>query len=646
MGKDWHDLDELTLPSLDFEDLPEELKSTIDFTCLSEGSFTGSELYQTIYSIADPKARAQAKAIALAAARKCHMVRPFQQQCKAYEQPGEAPGRSGNVTDFAGAAVSLRCGAWTANDSGIGRMVTRGQSQVYEDACRHPILPVERLVNIETGLEKVRLRFMAAGRWKDALFDREVISSTRHITVLANYGISVNSETARPLMLYLSDCLNLNPDTIPVIRTVSALGWVDECRAFVPYSDDVRFDGENDCRHIFKAVSARDELQPWIDYMRRLRQDNKLLRIIMAASFASPLIELAGALPFILHIWGGPLTSGSGKTVGLMCAASIWGNPELGQLTTTLDKTLNALMSYAATLKDIPFCGDELQLIRAYEDNYDKLIMRMCEGVNRGRMKYNQQLPTQNWKCATITTGEEPIIKANSGAGAHSRVIQIECEQMVVNNGPEVSAFIKSHYGQAGRAYIEGLKNYDIVEIYRTAYAATLKACNTNEKQAMAMALLITGDCLAEEILFKSGQKLGVGDLRGYAFTPEEIDISERAYQWTTSWILQNAVRFKPIGDNNRGEVWGKESQDKQEVRVLQTVLEKAMAKEGFDFNAVKKKWAQKGYNRMDGGRYNVWRSDCGHRISWIAFQMNLLECEQRAFGQLDGEEIEDGTQA
>jgi hypothetical protein len=451
MGKDRDNLVDFTLPSLDFDDLPEELKDTIDFTCLSEDSFNGSELYQTIYNITDLKAQAQAKAIALTAARKCHMVRQFQQQCKAYEHSTGNPDRSVYSTDFTGAPISLCSGSWMALDTGIGRLITRGQGQAYEDACRHPILPVERLVNIETGMEKVKLEYKIGDHWQNALFDREVISSTRRITALANYGISVNSETARSLMLYLSDCLNLNRDTIPVIRTVSTLGWVDDCKEFVPYSADVQFDGESDCRHIFKAVSMRDELQPWIDYIRTLRQDNKLLRVIMAASFASPLIELVGALPFILHIWGGPLTSGSGKTVGLMCAASVWGNPELGQLTTTLDKTLNSLLSYAATLKDIPFCGDELQLIKAYEDNYDKLIMRMCEGVNRGRMKYSQQLPTQNWKCATITTGEEPIIKANSGAGAHSRVIQIECEQMVIKDGAAVSVFVQEHSGPAGR---------------------------------------------------------------------------------------------------------------------------------------------------------------------------------------------------
>ena len=50
--------------------------------------------------------------------------------------------------------------------------------------------------------------------------------------------------------------------------------------------------------------------------------------MMMAASFASVLLEPLKVLPFVLHLWG---TTGTGKTVALMVAMSIWGNPQNGR---------------------------------------------------------------------------------------------------------------------------------------------------------------------------------------------------------------------------------------------------------------------------------------------------------------------------
>ena len=61
-------------------------------------------------------------------------------------------------------------------------------------------------------------------------------------------------------------------------------------------------------------------------------RENIYLRLQMAASFASPIIEKVNGLPFVFHLWGG---TGTGKTVGLMTAMSIWGNPRMGKTVRT-----------------------------------------------------------------------------------------------------------------------------------------------------------------------------------------------------------------------------------------------------------------------------------------------------------------------
>ena len=59
--------------------------------------------------------------------------------------------------------------------------------------------------------------------------------------------------------------------------------------------------------------------------MLELRK-NETVHFIVASSFASVLIELLHINPFIVHLWG---KSGTGKSVTLIIAMSIWGNPKI-----------------------------------------------------------------------------------------------------------------------------------------------------------------------------------------------------------------------------------------------------------------------------------------------------------------------------
>lgn len=72
----------------------------------------------------------------------------------------------------------------------------------------------------------------------------------------------------------------------------------------------------------------------------------------MGASFASPLIAKVNALPFVFHLWGG---TGTGKTAGVMAAASIWGDPRPGRLMRTMNMTANSMMQMASVLRNLPF---------------------------------------------------------------------------------------------------------------------------------------------------------------------------------------------------------------------------------------------------------------------------------------------------
>lgn len=99
-----------------------------------------------------------------------------------------------NPTRFDGQPLELNAGDWEAGDGGIRR--TYGGVECV--ACPHPVMPVERLVNIDTGEEKLRLAFRKGAVWRKCIVEKRTLASANKVTELAGIGIAVNSETASP----------------------------------------------------------------------------------------------------------------------------------------------------------------------------------------------------------------------------------------------------------------------------------------------------------------------------------------------------------------------------------------------------------------------------------------------------------------
>ena len=112
-----------------------------------------------------------------------------------------------------------------------------------QDGCRvmiveNNIMPVARVADIDTGLERIALAFSRNGRWRTEIFDKSVVSSAARITQTADHGIMVTSENARYLVQYLNEIEALNEDKIEIKQCISRCGWIKEY-GFVPYCEAV-----------------------------------------------------------------------------------------------------------------------------------------------------------------------------------------------------------------------------------------------------------------------------------------------------------------------------------------------------------------------------------------------------------------------
>lgn len=490
-----------------------------------------------------------------------------------------------NRTDFTGQEMELDCGGWTASDTGIYGTDKMGFEVV---ACYHPIMPVQRLVNVDTREHKVMLAYRLSRRWDTVIVDRNVISDSRSIIGLSRYGIMVNSETGKALVRYLADVEQLNYDLIPEVPSVGRLGWI-EGYGFSPYEEELVFDGEETYRTRFESIQEHGSREAWLDCVRAVRSGktpgNVVARIVLAASFASVLVGPCHCLPFFVHLWGG---SETGKSLSLVLAASVWANPEIGVYIQTFNATEVGKELGAAFCNSLPLIIDELQLVKDNRKDFDRMIYQLSEGVGRARGRKQGGLQkTPTWRNCVITTGEFPIISANSGEGAVNRTIEVDCHDTKLFDEPKKTATsLYANYGFAGREFVEHLMEDGVIERVQKLQEGlqeALKTGDTMDKQTASAALILAADRLAEEWIFQDSVLLQPDDIRPYLVSKETVNQNARALQYLYDFININQGRFSMDADK-QGEVWG--DLDDDYAYIIRSKFDQILSDDGYNASA------------------------------------------------------------
>lgn len=499
-----------------------------------------------------------------------------------------------NQTEFDGQAMELSCGTWESLDWGIFRDLPNGGR---ECACAHPIMPVSRLVNIDTGEVKLTLAFKPPGReekWRTTIVDKATVSTARNITTLASQGISVTSNSASALVDYINDMENLNYDIIPEQKSIGRLGYIPG-EGFSPYVDGLVFDGDASFRNLYNSVESRGAAAAWYETAMDCRRQSVAARIMLAASFASPILSLVGSLPFFVHLWG--VDSGTGKTVALMLAASVWGNPALGSYVQTFNGTQVGQERTAAFLNHLPVCLDELQLTKDSRGKTNFDVYQLAQGVGRSRGKKSGGVEiTPTWNCCFLTTGESPLTSISAGAGAVNRVIDIECTAgaAVLKDGQRIAGSLKRNFGFAGRIFVERLYQDEktqqtVRQLYQDNFRE-LCAGDSTEKQAMAAAAIITADFLASQWVFHDDLDtaralvLDASDIRAFLASKEAVSAGRRAYEWLCDWVASNAPRFISEDSMPGSDIYGVLEYDT--AYIIRGVFDRALQEAGFSTSA------------------------------------------------------------
>lgn len=459
-----------------------------------------------------------------------------------------------NWTNFTGPYGRMQCKSWQASDEGIYLFnPNTGITDIV--ACYHPILPVERMKNLETGEERLRLAYKRNGRWDEIIVPKTVVTSASKIVSLSGRGISVTSENAKFLVRYLADVENANDDHINVMYSSSKLGWIHG--GFMPYDTEISFDGDIRCRQIYDSIQQAGSRNKWFGYVSGLRRAGRIeIKFMLAASFSSVLIQPLSGLPFFVDLWG---ETEGGKSITLALAASVWACPEESAYIKDYKGTDVGLEVICDLLNHLPLILDDTsKKNRKIEENFEGLVYDLCSGKGKTRSNKELSINRENhWKNCILTNGERPLSSYVTQGGAINRILELECGSRVYANPGEVLEVIKGNYGHAGREFVEVVKDLGIPKIKKLQQEILQELSDDEkmQKQSLSLSIILTADRIATDYLFKDGQYISLEDAKEVLVDRDELSDNERCYEFLMDKITMNPARFGTDVENI--EKWG-----------------------------------------------------------------------------------------
>ena len=517
-------------------------------------SILDDEVFIELFEMEDPILRSKTKVQLTRRAKQLGVKSDFEEIMKGYNQADREMKRQeqenrtvctvDNYTNFTGPHDRMYCGAWIADDRGV---FAQNSGRVDEVACYHPILPVERLRNLETGEEQIKLAYKRNNQWQDIVVPKTMITSANKIVALSGRGISVTSENAKLLVKYLADVENGNDDYIDVQYSTSKLGWIND--QFIPYDTDIIFDGDNRFKQAFESVSEHGSFDVWLRHVRELRASGRMeVKFLLAASFSSVLVQVLGGLPFFVDLWG---ETEGGKTVSLMVAASVWANPDESRYIGDFKTTDVALEAKADMLNHLPmFLDDTSKTSARIRDNFEGIVYDLCSGKGKSRSNKELGINRENrWRNVMICNGERPLSSYVNQGGAINRILEVECGEKIYQDPQKTAETVK-------KEFVEIIKELgeDEIRSLQKEFQKQLLDTDKMQKQSISLSIVLTADKIATDYIFKDGQYISVEEAKKVLIDRNELSDNERCYHFIQDKVAMNGHRFDAM---TSCEKWG-----------------------------------------------------------------------------------------
>lgn len=458
---------------------------------------------------------------------------------------------------------------WVLSISGISHVETsKGVPRLVEVASA-PVYISKKLEYIDTDMEKLELTFYRNNRWKTTILPRNMVMDKGKLIQSASTGIAVNSGNAADLVAFLAAFEAEND--VPIFRTIDHVGWVGK-NEFYPFrvNGEVVYDNKDDeGDRLVKAITTEGNYETWKEMAIKLH-GMPFARVMLAASYASVLVEPLQLRNIYLHVW---CDSRSGKTACAKAAASIWGDPK--KLMVSYNSTQVGFERMAGAMRNLPLFLDELQSLALNPDYLSHIVYMLGNGIGKIRGdRFGGTQPLQRWNNAIISTGEQPITNDSSMDGESSRVLELSRAPITDSDfGKEVHQISESNFGFAGQDFMKYLfEHYPDMNALKEVFNDTreilemlydLYENHDPGPHLDTVAALVMSDAIASQAIHGIEKERAESDanvlgvkLLSVLNQEKPLDSIDRAWAVVRDWVAANQDHFEK--KNNYGSYCGK----------------------------------------------------------------------------------------
>lgn len=567
---------------------------------------------------------------------------------------GQPQGRPAEGLDWSPDA--WRCPyTYTVSESGVWGPDPQGDGEIR--ISRVPLLPVGRMLDIDTGDHHVRLMWPGwTGRPYDRVVRQSVVSDSRLlIAALGDRGAGITSANAGLMVRYLDAAVDHNADAMPVERVVSRCGWVDDGEATgfllgtewrgseTPVSLQVEPGGGEE--QLISAVGVSGTWEGWLQAVG-VAADCPDIHLAIYSSVASVLVSRLGTARGWVVDWSGETSQG--KTTALRAAASVWGEPVDGRMLGSWRSTPVQIEAAATLWQHIPLILDDSKNAKSGQDVAD-VVYQHSQGRGKGRGKPGVgsqavgMRRTGEWSSVLLSTGEQSAVSFTQDAGSRARCLCLVGPPVRSDSQARtLTVGVIDHHGHLGRRVIDYLTERDpewwskVEDRYAVRVSAWSDALSKSgpvaQRLGALLALLEAAKGVAEAVGYPKPPK-GVEPLSraaeavtaGSADSDRPLEALRAVYDYcaarsTHMWgrhIVDNDGAARPPSSGWLG-VWPKDDANRPrstwEIAIMPATVDRVLSDGGYDPGVIDR-WQERGWVAKVGRSFRVQTRIDGARV-------------------------------
>jgi hypothetical protein len=212
-------------------------------------------------------------------------------------------------------------------------------------------------------------------------------------------------------------------------------------------------------RKIHESYQPSGNLAKWQEAAEFVTKGRPDLQVLVAASFAAPLMEFTG-ISSVMSVWS--MRSGARKTSAFHVGSSVWCNPISGM--SAIHDTINSVQHSLAETRIMPVYWDEVHVsTKEQRANMVEMTFNITQGRGKARLDSKiEQRAVGTWRTMLIMSGNQPFLELVQQDRAHTdagtlRVFefQIDFQNNQVIEASRIVDEVKNNYGHAGRIFAE-----------------------------------------------------------------------------------------------------------------------------------------------------------------------------------------------